>query len=88
MEIKTLYRYEREPGKITVSTVEPDTEYETLYRLIADEGKILTNGETETCCVDVNSTEGWTEVDAPEKPEMDENEAYAEAGKILLGVDE
>ena len=88
MEIKTLYRYEREPEKITVSTEKPDGEYTEIYRLIADEGKILTNGETEACCVDVESSDGWTEVEAPEEPEMDENEAYAEAGKILLGVDE
>ncbi|MBR4930759.1 MAG: hypothetical protein IKZ00_08180 [Bacteroidaceae bacterium] len=88
MEIKTLYRYGRKTGKITVSPIKPDCEYETLYRLIADEGKILTNGETEACCVDVESSDGWTEVEAPEEPEMDENEAYAEAGKILLGVDE
>lgn len=65
MEIKTLYRYEREPGKITVSTEKPDVEYTEVFRLIADEGKILTNGETETYCIDVNSPDGWTEIDAP-----------------------
>ena len=72
MEIKTLYRYEREPGKFTVSTEIPDAEYTELYRLIADEGKILTNGETETCCVDVDSTDGWTEVDVPEEEPLAE----------------
>lgn len=63
MEIKTLYRYEREPNKITVSTEKPDVEYTEMYRLIADEGKILTNGETETYCIDVDSPDGWTEID-------------------------
>lgn len=65
MEIRTLYRYEREEGKITVSPNKPDTEYTECYRLIADEGKILTNGETETSCIDVNTPEGWIEIDAP-----------------------
>jgi hypothetical protein len=27
-------------------------------------------------------------IEKPEEPEMDDDEAYAEAGKILLGVDE
>ena len=71
MEIRTLYRYEREPGKITVSTEIPDAEYTELYRLIADEGKILTNGETEAYCIDVDSTDGWTEVDAPEEEKIE-----------------
>ena len=63
MEIKTLYRYEREPNKITVSTEKPDAEYTEIFRLIADEGKILTDGETETYCIDVDSPDGWTEID-------------------------
>ena len=67
MEVITLYRYEREPNKITVSTEKPNVEYTEMYRLIADEGKILTNGEIETYCIDVHSTEGWTEIDAPEE---------------------
>ena len=95
MEIMTLYRYEREPNKVTVSTEKPNVEYTELYRLIADEGKILVNGDIQTTCIDVESTEGWTEVDAPEEPtEPDEpiveptESDYAEAGKILLGVTE
>ena len=96
MEVITLYRYEREPNKVTVSTEKPNVKYTELYRLIADEGKILVNGDIETTCIDVYSTEGWEEVDAPE-PDPDEpeeptveptEEDYAEAGKILLGVAE
>lgn len=67
MEVITLYRYEREPNKITVSTEKPNVEYTEMYRLIADEGKILTNGEIETYCIDVHSADGWTEIDAPEE---------------------
>ena len=39
MTIKTLYKYEREGGKITVSPIMPeDKPYTEMYRLIADEG--------------------------------------------------
>lgn len=68
MKIKTLYRYEREGGGITVSPVKPDCEYTELVRLIADEGKALTKDGENTCLViDTKSTEGWYEVDAPEE---------------------
>lgn len=64
MIIKELYLYEREEGKFTVSTEKPDCEYSLRYRLIADEGKELTkDGENFTSCIDVDSTEGWEEVD-------------------------
>ena len=71
MQTITLYRYEREGGGMTVSPVMPDAEYTTLFRLIADEGKALTqDGENPTFCVDTESTEGWYEVDAPETDEL------------------
>lgn len=66
MFIKELYCYEREEGKVTVSTEKPDCEYSLRFRLIADEDKELTkDGENFTTCIDVDSTEGWYEVDAP-----------------------
>ena len=61
MEIKTLYRYEREDGGIDISPKQPVGEYTTLYRLIADEGTELVKGDIRTCCVDTDTTEGWTE---------------------------
>lgn len=71
MQTITLYRYEREGGGMTVSPVTPDVEYTELYRLIADEGKALTqDGENLSPCVDVESVEGWYEVDAPETEEL------------------
>ena len=73
MQIITLYRYEREPNKITVSPEKPDVEYTELFRLVADEGKILVNGDIQTTCIDVNSTEGWTEIDAPEEDTEEES---------------
>ena len=63
MIIKVLYCYEREAGKITVSTEKPECEYTLRYRLIADEGKELTkDGENFTTCIDVDTPEGWYEV--------------------------
>ena len=64
MKIETLYRYERNTGKITVSPKKPEDKlYTEVYRLIADDGMILTNGEITTPCIDVDSTEGWTEIE-------------------------
>lgn len=66
MEIKTLYRYAREDGGITVSPIKPNVEYTELYRLIADEGKAVTmDGENLYSVIDVNEPDGFYEVDAP-----------------------
>lgn len=64
-----LYKYERPDGGTTVSPAKPDCEYTEMYRLVADEGKTLTNGEIITSCIDVESTEGWSEIDEPKEEE-------------------
>ena len=70
MEIKPLYRFLRGDGGVTESPDKPDgAEYTTRYRLIASEGKLLTDGATETYCIDVDSADGWTEIDDLEKDE-------------------
>lgn len=70
MEIKTLYRYQREGGGITISPNKPDCEYTEKLRLIAGDGKMLTkDGEDLRHVVDVDSSDGWYEVDAPEETE-------------------
>lgn len=68
MQTKTLYRYKRADGGVTVSPDKPETtEFEICNRLIADEGKMLTtDGETLYPCIDVDSVAGWYEVDDPE----------------------
>ena len=68
MQIKTLYRFKRADGGITVSPDKPETnDFDTLYRLIADDGKMLTtDGENLTPCKDVDNTAGWYEVPDPE----------------------
>lgn len=88
MQTITLYRYTRPDGGVSTSPIKPDAgDYSLKYRLIADEGKLLTDGTTVAGCVDVESPEGWTETDAPEDGDvMSEDAQYAEAGKILLGV--
>ena len=67
MQIINLYKYTRAEGGVTVSPNKPECEYTEMFRIVADEGKVLTNGETTTYCVDVESAEGWTEIDAPEE---------------------
>ena len=64
MKIVSLYKYTRADGGTTVSSVKPNTEYTEMFRLIADEGKELINGDVRTPCIDVESTEGWIEVEA------------------------
>ena len=68
MKIIPLYKYKRASGGITVSPIKPEnTEYTNMVRIIADEGKLLTNGERQTPCADVYTADGWTEIDKPEE---------------------
>ena len=86
MQKITMYRYERPDGGVSVSPTLPEgvEEYDIRYRLIADDGKALTDGEIVAECVDTATPDEWTEIDAP--AEEDEEAQYAEAGKILMGV--
>lgn len=77
MQTIILYKYSREDGGVTVSPVKPDCDCQELVRLIADEGKLLTNGKDETPCIDTDSADGWWEIEAP--PETDEPEGEDEA---------
>ena len=74
MQIVNLYRYEREPEKITTSPIKPDDgiDYTIIYRLIADEGMAITDGTSIVECVDTNSSEGWADCDLPEEPVAEE----------------
>lgn len=65
MQTITLYRYTRSDGGITTSPIKPDTPFDLRYRLIADEGKALTDGTTVTTCTDTDKPDAWTEIDAP-----------------------
>lgn len=82
MEKKTLYRVERADGGIDVTPNKPTEQpYTETYRLIADEGKVLTDGENTFVCIDTDYPENYTET-------TETTDDYAEAGKILLGVTE
>ena len=63
---RTLYEY-REGAYFTVSPQKPEsTNYKTSCRLIAGEGKLLTqNGVDFYSVIDVDTCDGWYEVDAP-----------------------
>ena len=76
MQIKTLYKTIRTDGGVTVSPDKPESgDFTEMLRLISDEGKLLTsNGIDTTPCVDVDFTDGWYEVDAPEETEIFETE--------------
>ena len=67
MQIVDLYKYIRDDGGVTVSPVKPDIEYTEMFRLIADEDKELVNGDIHTSCIDVETTEGWTETEVEVK---------------------
>lgn len=63
MQTKPLYKYTRADGGVTISPTKPDVKYTQMYRLIADEGSEITNGQITTTCIDVVSFEGWHDAD-------------------------
>lgn len=82
MITKTLYRVTRSDGGVDVTPNKPmDGTFIETYRLIADDGMILTNGENTYTCVDTDYPENYTEISETE-------DEYSEAGKILMGVSE
>lgn len=73
MTTNTLYVYQLiKPNgkkKITKSLTQRADKGEligTEYRLIADVGKMLTNGIITTSCIDTATLESWTEIDEPQ----------------------
>lgn len=77
MQIINLYKYIRDDGGTTISPVKPNIEYTEMFRLIADEGKELMNGDIRTSCIDVESIEGWSEIDAPTTDDEDNDKTYS-----------
>ena len=84
MQIINLYRVIRPDGGVTVTPNKPDSYEKVMYRIVADEGKELVNGDVRTSCTDVESTDGWVEVEAQsEESELED----AVAALNLLGVE-
>lgn len=62
---KDLYRYTGRNGIITSLVHLDDAKYYPMYRLIADEGKVLTDGELTVKSIDIFAEDlgKWTEID-------------------------
>lgn len=62
---KDLYRYTGRNGIITSLVYLEDAKYYPMYRLIADEGKVLTDGELTVKSIDIFAEDlgKWTEID-------------------------
>ena len=62
---KDLYRYIGRNGIITSLVYLEDAKYYPMYRLIADEGKVLTDGELTVKSIDIFAEDlgKWTEID-------------------------
>lgn len=82
MTPNTLYIYQliKPDGKkkITKSLTQRTDKGEligTEYRLVADVGKLLTDGVITTSCIDTATPESWTEIDEPQpEPEPEPEE--------------
>lgn len=74
-----LYRFNRPDGGVSVSPVKPDGDYTELFRLVADEGMVLTNGETVTSCTDTENIGAWAEIPDTDNPGEATAEDYQNA---------
>ena len=65
MTKKNLYRYIGRNGIITSLVYLEDAKFYSMFRLIADDGKILINGDQKLKSVDIfiEDLDKWTEVD-------------------------
>ena len=89
MQTIQLYNFNRPDGGMTVTPVRPsEAGFRTDYvRLVADDGKIITDGEIVTCCVDVHTDDAgrWTEL--AEEP-IAEDEALVRYANELTGAND
>lgn len=67
MIIKDLYRITRKDGGTDITPNKPLAgEYTKLYRLIAEENKILTDGINNYICIDTDDINAFTEIEEVE----------------------
>lgn len=69
MRTVNLYKYVETNGTVVTPHARNEEDIPDSYRLIADDGKILKNGEILTYCVDTHTTDGWEEIDDTTAPE-------------------
>lgn len=62
MRTVNLYKYIDGSETIITPNKRTETDEPYCYRLIADEGKALTNGMDETPCVDTHAPSEWAEL--------------------------
>ena len=72
MKTVNLYRYEDVDGITITPEKRNPTDPIYCYRLIADDGKILTDGEMETPCIDTHEPWKWSEIDDPNQELLQE----------------
>lgn len=82
MERKLLYKFKREDGGTTVSLKKPKESYKKMYRLIADEGKAITDGEKIVTVIDIDSYAGWKNCDLPKEEKVPESDIPPEEGGL------
>ena len=83
MQIINLYRYENSDGSVSVTPTKRDESDEVWsYRVIADEGKGITDGNIVTECIDTHTPAEWSdcEIDDDEAGEADFLDALERLG--------
>ena len=69
MDVKTIHRYTRPDGGITVSPDRPECEYQTLYRIVASDGLGVRKGDGDLLSsIDTEDANGWVEEVLPPTP--------------------
>lgn len=70
MQIVNLYRYVETNGTVVTPHARNEEDTPDSYRLIADDGKILKNGDILTYCIDTHTINDWIEIDDTYKEEI------------------
>lgn len=72
MKTVNLYRYDETNGIVVTPNIRNDGDVPYAYRLIAESGKILKNGDELTYCIDTKTPDDWEEIDDAADKEMEE----------------
>ena len=90
MKIIGLYRCTNSDGSISITPEKrAKTDIENQYRLIADEGKVITDGKETYYCIDTHNVEQFTEIPIDPTPEPETDLTVNDTLKMLneLGVE-
>lgn len=70
---KMLYKFQRPDGGYTVSPYKPDSQYQVRWRLFAEEGRAITNGQETVTVIDLihrKDCDEWTDCAPPEENQI------------------